>query len=69
MRGLLAQARPIIVLEFHREVGWPAIPILLDSGYELQDLGGRALAIPQSADEVPYQLIAWPIGRRHAATS
>jgi FkbM family methyltransferase len=57
---LLERRRPAIVLEFHREVGWPAIEALVDGGYELEGLDGTPLPRPRSADEVPYQLVARP---------
>lgn len=63
MRRLLREARPTIVLEFHREVGWPAIPELLDAGYRLEHLSGELCGVPSGPDEVPYQLLAIPPGR------
>lgn len=60
MSRLLERLRPTIVLEFHREVGWPAIEALLQSGYRLENLDGATLPQPGSADEVPYQLVARP---------
>lgn len=56
----LRRLRPAIVLEFHREVGWPAIGALLAAGYSLESLDGSPLPRPQSADDVPYQLVALP---------
>jgi FkbM family methyltransferase len=58
MRRLLREAHPVVVLEFHREEGWPAIPLLLESGYRLERLDGTPLPDPKDAAEVPYQLIA-----------
>ncbi len=60
MRRLLAEARPLLVLEFHREVGWPAIPALLQAGYVLESLDGAPLPVPAGPDDVPYQLVARP---------
>jgi FkbM family methyltransferase len=56
--GFLERRRPALVLEFHREVGWPGIAALLDCGYALENLDGSPLARPRSADDVPYQLVA-----------
>jgi FkbM family methyltransferase len=56
----LERRRPALVLEFHREVGWPAIEALLASGYQLEGLDGTPLSVPRTADEVPYQLVASP---------
>ena len=58
--GFLQRQGTTVVLEFHREVGWPAIPALLSSGYAFEELDGTPLPAPRSADEVPYQLIARP---------
>ena len=60
--AFLERRRPALVLEFHREVGWPAIPALLASGYELEALDGAKLSRPRSPDDVPYQLVARPGG-------
>ena len=60
MQRLLAEAQPLLVLEFHREVGWPAIPALLEAGYSLEALDGTPLPVPAGPDEVPYQLVARP---------
>ena len=48
------------MLEFHREVGWPGIAALLAAGYVLTELDGTPMAHPDNANDVPYQLIAWP---------
>jgi FkbM family methyltransferase len=58
---LLSDQRPTFVIEFHREVGWPAIEILLDANYALEHLDGTALGRPQDADAVPYQFVARPV--------
>jgi FkbM family methyltransferase len=58
----LERRRPTILLEFHREVGWPAIEGLLSSGYVLEDLDGSPLPALRTPDEVPYQLVARPPG-------
>ena len=59
-RRVLAEARPVVVLEFHREAGWPAIASLLDAGYGLRCLDGTALPPPAGPDDVPYHLVAHP---------
>ena len=64
--GFLEQHGTTLLLEFHREAGWPAIPALLSCDYELENLDGTALPTPRSADEVPYQLIARRRSRRRA---
>jgi FkbM family methyltransferase len=63
MSAFLERQRPTLVLEFHREVGWPAIEALLASGYRLETLDGSPLPPPSGPDEVPYQLVARPPGR------
>jgi len=60
MRLLLADARPIILLEFHRQVGWPGIEVLLEAGYLLEEIGGEPLAVPAGPEDVPYHLVARP---------
>jgi FkbM family methyltransferase len=60
MSRLLREARPAIVLEFHREVGWPAIPALADAGYSFSSLEGEPLDPLERAEDVPYQLVAEP---------
>jgi FkbM family methyltransferase len=59
-REWLERTRPHIVLEFHREVGWPAIEALRAAGYRMEELDGTLLEWPRNADEVPYQLVAIP---------
>jgi len=58
--GFLERRRPALVLEFHREVGWPAIEALLASGYGLETLDGAPFPLPRDADDIPYQLVAHP---------
>jgi FkbM family methyltransferase len=60
MRRLLREAGPTIVLEFHREVGWPAIPALTDAGYTFSSLDGEPLEPLERPEDVPYQLVAAP---------
>jgi len=60
MRRLLREARPAILLEFHREAGWPGVAALLEAGYRLESLRGGTLPAPAGPDEVPYQLVAQP---------
>jgi FkbM family methyltransferase len=58
--GFLKLRRPGLVLEFHREVGWPAIDALLASGYGLETLDGEPIPRPRGPDDVPYQLVGRP---------
>jgi len=60
MQRLLQEARPSIVLEFHREVGWPAIPALAEAGYSFTSLEGEPLGALERPGDVPYQLVAEP---------
>jgi FkbM family methyltransferase len=57
-RRLLAEQRPIVVLEFHREVGWPAIEILQGAGYDFELPDGSPLPALRSPEDVPYHLVA-----------
>jgi FkbM family methyltransferase len=58
MRRILKDSAPAILLEFHREVGWPAIGLLEELGYELLDLDGEPLPPLEGPDAVPYHLLA-----------
>jgi len=67
MARVLREARPAIVLEFHREVGWPAIPALVVAGYTFTTLEGDPLGPLERVEDVPYQLVAEPEVRFGAA--
>jgi FkbM family methyltransferase len=58
MRRLLRETRPVILLEFHREAGWPGIEALIDAGYRFESLAGEPLPVPDGPGEVPYQFVA-----------
>jgi len=60
MRRVLREARPTIVLEFHRDVGWPAIPALAEARYSFSSLDGEPLGPLRRVEDVPYQLVAEP---------
>ena len=60
MRRLLREAQPIVLLEFHREVGWPAVEELRACGYQFEELDGREIDPPEYATDVPYQFVARP---------
>jgi FkbM family methyltransferase len=57
---MLREQRPVMVIEFHREVGWPAIETLLAADYVLEELDGTQLHAPADAQAVPYQFVARP---------
>jgi FkbM family methyltransferase len=57
---LLSEQRPEFLIEFHREVGWPAIEHLTAAGYKFEDLDGKRLETPSDAASVPYQFVAAP---------
>jgi FkbM family methyltransferase len=61
MARVLREARPTIVLEFHRDVGWPAIPALAEAGYSFSSLAGEPLGRLERVEDVPYQLVAEPL--------
>jgi FkbM family methyltransferase len=69
MRRLLARARPIVVLEFHRPMGWEAVRQLEDAGYRLETLEGVPLPLFETPSEVPYQFVATPRAKSNSATS
>jgi FkbM family methyltransferase len=58
MSRLLRRDRPIIVLEFHRPLGWDAVVQLREAGYRFETLEGADLRSFATPDDVPYQLIA-----------
>jgi FkbM family methyltransferase len=58
MARILREMKPIIVLEFHGEVGWPGVIELVKAGYTFEDLSGDPLPTPREWTEVPYQSIA-----------
>lgn len=60
MRRLLTDERPIVVLEFHREVGWPGVEALRDAGYRFEETDGKRLPTPSRPEDVPYHLVARP---------
>ncbi len=60
MRRILRTVKPTILLEFHREAGWPAIEELAAAGYRLFDLDGASFDASIGPELVPYQLIARP---------
>ena len=43
MRRLLRQVRPVVLVEFHDEIGWAGRKELFAAGYQLYDLNGRLL--------------------------
>jgi FkbM family methyltransferase len=57
-RRVLSDQRPDFLVEFHREVGWPAIGHFLAAGYRFERLDGTRLEVPSGPDEVPYQFVA-----------
>lgn len=61
MNRLLAKARPVVVLEFHRPAGWEAVRRLEEAGYLFETLEGAPLPSFETADEVPYQFVAFPV--------
>ena len=60
MTRLLGGARPVIVLEFHRPLGWDAVEQLHEAGYQFETLEGTPLPRFATPADVPYQLIARP---------
>jgi hypothetical protein len=65
MRGVPAEQRPAIVLEYHGELGWPAIGTLRDAGYAFELSDGTPLATPESSGDVPYHVVARPASPPH----
>jgi hypothetical protein len=59
-REVLRQQRPVIILEYHRDVAWPAVGELTEAGYSFESLNGAALRVPRDTQAVPYQFVARP---------
>ena len=57
--GILREVRPLIVLEFHRELGWPAIERLQEAGYVFEEVDGTPVELREPSD-VPYHVVALP---------
>jgi FkbM family methyltransferase len=57
---LLSEQRPVFLVEFHREVGWPAVEHLAAAGYHFESLDGERIPTPEDAAAVPYQFVASP---------
>lgn len=49
---------PIIVLEFHRPIGWAAVEQLRAASYRFETLAGASLPTLATPDDVPYQFVA-----------
>jgi FkbM family methyltransferase len=62
MSRLLAEARPILLIEFHDEAEWEARRRLFDAGYSLWNLEGRRLD-PQKDVKRLYHCLALPSER------
>jgi FkbM family methyltransferase len=60
MKGLLARARPIVVVEFHDDANWQQRTVLLEAAYILFDLSGSS--IPAEAER-EYHVVALPSER------
>ena len=57
MTRLLAEAQPVVLIEFHDDRGWAARRHLLDAGYRLERVTGEP--VPADADRV-YHCLALP---------
>jgi FkbM family methyltransferase len=57
---VLAEQRPVFLVEFHREVGWPAIEHFVAAAYGFEELDGTRIDTPSGPDTVPYQFVAVP---------
>lgn len=57
---ILREQRPVFVIEFHREVGWPGVERLIAAGYAFESLEGQPIPTPRDAATAPYQFVARP---------
>jgi FkbM family methyltransferase len=59
-RRVMAEQRPVFVVEFHRDVGWPAIAHFADAGYRFEKFDGTRIETPADPDAVPSYFVAVP---------
>jgi FkbM family methyltransferase len=59
-RRILAEQRPVFVVEFHRDVGWPVIEHFAAAGYRFEKFDGTRIAAPGEPDAVPSYFVAVP---------
>lgn len=64
MRRILRQLRPLLLIEFHDEVGWSGRKELFSAGYDLYNLEGKKLN-PKKDSRRVYHCLACP-WRKHA---
>jgi FkbM family methyltransferase len=57
---ILGEQRPVFVVEFHRDVGWPIVGHLADAGYRFESWDGTRIGTPGKPDEVPSYFVALP---------
>ena len=57
---ILAEQRPVFVVEFHRDVGWPVIGHLVAAGYRFEKFDGTRIDTPADPDAVPSYFVAVP---------
>jgi FkbM family methyltransferase len=59
MRRLLRESRPVVLVEFHDEVGWAGRKELFEAGYHVYDMSGRQLDPVQDVQRI-YHCLALP---------
>jgi FkbM family methyltransferase len=57
---ILAEQRPVFVVEFHGEVGWPAIGHFAAAGYRFEECDGTRIDTPRDPASVPSYFVAVP---------
>jgi hypothetical protein len=60
-RRIMAEQRPAFVVEFHADVGWPAIGHFAGAGYRFERCDGTKIGTPASPEEVPGHFVAVPV--------
>jgi FkbM family methyltransferase len=63
MSALLNQSRPLVLVEFHDNVGWTGATMLWDANYELYDIASGIWLQRSPEIERVYQCLAVPIER------
>jgi hypothetical protein len=59
-RRIMAEQRPLFVVEFHRDVGWPVIGHFVSAGYRFEKFDGTRIDTPGNPDSVPSYFVAVP---------
>jgi FkbM family methyltransferase len=57
---VLAHQRPVFVVEYHGDVGWPVVGHLAAAGYRFKTFDGTRIDTPATPSAVPSYIVALP---------